>query len=613
MGAVPRGVAPLHIRAFVFWPKLSDMNLFCFTLEGSTESMYEPAYSPTVQEVRPKFQCSPALLRRRPEWGGSDPSINCSKSQSTKTKRNNVRSCFVTSALDNETIDIHSACWISSGDKKDLAHQKRDPDKDVCRTSEDTAKILGLKTDPMLQASKTAADTAESIRPRRLKKLQNLVPNTKGGQQSTSGKERSLSENYEHLTDVLSSYNPVLTCIGLGKKQKNPSAPSPSLLQPNLSHEHPEERVWSPLQTPCELCRPPQSCPETSHTFTHERWECSSALSLPRTAAWDRFETLIQELDIREPEPCLHRMARSITDLDFHQDEWSRFGRFDAFRQQWPLTMERETGRGCTMNPAGERNVTYSKQTEETSQKDSEPIKTGDTTAINVKQSGHRDVTKGHSASLESVYSSGQSSSSGVTSGSNCSSNRASLRLDEELSAPRTFCGRARVHTEFVPSPYDTESLKLQVGDVIDIISKPAMGTWTGILNNKIGYFKFIYVDLIKEETKSGDACIHELLKRFDLEEYALTLLLHGYQTAEDLVKLTEHHLIELKVTDPKHRQRLLSAVSSLHPLHPEEEVVYENMKNCPRDSGCGMVTPDDATEIHSPSEHSQTEVVTVC
>lgn len=95
------------------------------------------------------------------------------------------------------------------------------------------------------------------------------------------------------------------------------------------------------------------------------------------------------------------------------------------------------------------------------------------------------------SNSLESFYSnSGQSSSSkplqaegemltlhhnltlvlvlccsqgGVTTGSDCSSNRDSLRLEGDLMCTRQFCGRARVHTEFVPSPYDTESLKLKV------------------------------------------------------------------------------------------------------------------------------------------------------
>lgn len=39
-----------------------------------------------------------------------------------------------------------------------------------------------------------------------------------------------------------------------------------------------------------------------------------------------------------------------------------------------------------------------------------------------------------------------------------------------------------------------------QRGDVIDIISKPPMGTWMGLLNNKVGTFKFIYVDVLSDE-----------------------------------------------------------------------------------------------------------------
>lgn len=54
----------------------------------------------------------------------------------------------------------------------------------------------------------------------------------------------------------------------------------------------------------------------------------------------------------------------------------------------------------------------------------------------------------------------------GVTSGSEGSSNRDSLRLEEEVPYTGNFCGRARVHTDFVPSPYDTESLRLKVGTI---------------------------------------------------------------------------------------------------------------------------------------------------
>lgn len=54
--------------------------------------------------------------------------------------------------------------------------------------------------------------------------------------------------------------------------------------------------------------------------------------------------------------------------------------------------------------------------------------------------------------------------SGGVTSESNGSGQRDSLRLEEDGSYQGQFCCRARVHTDFVPSPYDTDSLKLKVG-----------------------------------------------------------------------------------------------------------------------------------------------------
>ncbi|CDQ65201.1 unnamed protein product [Oncorhynchus mykiss] len=110
--------------------------------------------------------------------------------------------------------------------------------------------------------------------------------------------------------------------------------------------------------------------------------------------------------------------------------------------------------------------------------------------------------------SVESLRSSlsGQSSMSGqtVSTTDSSASNRESVKSedgdDEEPPYRGPFCGRARVHTDFTPSPYDSDSLKLKRGDVIDIISKPPMGTWMGLLNNKVGTFKFIYVDVLSEE-----------------------------------------------------------------------------------------------------------------
>ncbi|XP_069723995.1 SAM and SH3 domain-containing protein 3 isoform X2 [Phaenicophaeus curvirostris] len=209
--------------------------------------------------------------------------------------------------------------------------------------------------------------------------------------------------------------------------------------------------------------------------------------------------------------------------------------------------------------------------------------------------------------------------------------------LQPEESGPAytgPFCGRARVHTDFTPSPYDKDSLKLRKGDIIGIIEKPPVGTWTGLLNNRVGSFKFIYVDIIPEETaparKSRGSSrskrlkpktLHELLERINLQEHTSTLLLNGYQTLEDFKELRETHLNELNITDPQHRAKLLTAAellldydtsepeegenseAQLSPLEPKEDI--------PRDSGCfeGSETLDnsrDEAELGAPEGQLQ-------
>ncbi|CAI9558299.1 unnamed protein product, partial [Staurois parvus] len=221
------------------------------------------------------------------------------------------------------------------------------------------------------------------------------------------------------------------------------------------------------------------------------------------------------------------------------------------------------------------------------------------------------------SESVESLYSlnSGQSSSSGVTSCSDGTSNRDSFRLDDDVPYTGPFCGRAKVHTDFTPSPYDTDSLKIKKGDIIDIIYKTPMGIWTGMLNNKIGNFKFIYVDIISEEEtpaprkivrrkskRPRPKTLQELLERFNLQEYMSSLLLNGYETLEDLKDINESHLCELNITNPEERMRFLVAIENLQDpdcgQEPDKETApltlspdicknKSELNDCPRDSGC--------------------------
>ncbi|KAJ8399377.1 hypothetical protein AAFF_G00410890 [Aldrovandia affinis] len=187
--------------------------------------------------------------------------------------------------------------------------------------------------------------------------------------------------------------------------------------------------------------------------------------------------------------------------------------------------------------------------------------------------------------SVESLRSSisGQSSMSGQTVSTTDSSvsNRESVKSEdgdnEEATYRGPFCGRARVHTDFIPSPYDTDSLKLRRGDIINIISKPPMGTWMGLLNQKVGTFKFVYVDVLGEEEKPNRAMrkrkkgrlpkpksIEELLVRVNLKEHMPTFLFNGYEDLDTFRLLEKEDLDELDIQDPQHRTVLLTAVELL-------------------------------------------------
>uniref|UniRef100_A0A3Q2XEC3 SAM and SH3 domain containing 1a n=1 Tax=Hippocampus comes TaxID=109280 RepID=A0A3Q2XEC3_HIPCM len=222
--------------------------------------------------------------------------------------------------------------------------------------------------------------------------------------------------------------------------------------------------------------------------------------------------------------------------------------------------------------------------------------------------------------SVESLRSSlsGQSSMSGqtVSTTDSSASNRESVKSedgdDEEPPYRGPFCGRARVHTDFTPSPYDSDSLKLKRGDVIDIISKPPMGTWMGLLNNKVGTFKFIYVDVLCEEEEKPKrplrrrrkgrppkpTSVEELLERINLKEHMPTFLFNGYEDLDTFKLLEEEDLDELNIKDPQHRAVLLTAVELLQEYDSKESGLSSSQEkllseglgligDSPRDSGC--------------------------
>ncbi|XP_069387822.1 SAM and SH3 domain-containing protein 3 [Paralichthys olivaceus] len=185
---------------------------------------------------------------------------------------------------------------------------------------------------------------------------------------------------------------------------------------------------------------------------------------------------------------------------------------------------------------------------------------------------------------------------------------RDSMRLEESgVSYTGPFCGRAVVHTDFTPSPYDMESLKLQKGDIIYIIEKPPVGIWTGKLNNKMGSFKFIYVNLLPDVSpparrrrcnskghrpKSKPKTLEEVLDSISLTELSSLLSMHGFQSLEDFAGLKASHLNELNITDPEQRSKILNASELLRDSEDESEAGEEENRSAeeakkPRDSGC--------------------------
>ncbi|KFO13770.1 SAM domain-containing protein SAMSN-1, partial [Balearica regulorum gibbericeps] len=327
-----------------------------------------------------------------------------------------------------------------------------------------------------------------------------------------------------------------------------------------------------------------------------------SSLFLQRTSSFGSFDRFRHHAISKTDDSAEVPELESVSDIgEGVQTKAANNGRSLGKKMRAiSLTMKKKMGKKYIK--------TLSEEMNEEGKDDSDPSSGIHTEKVSLKASD----------SMESLCSlnSGQSSSSGVTSCSDGMSNRDSLRFDDEVPYSGPFCGRAKVHTDFTPSPYDTDSLKIKKGDIIDIICKTPMGIWTGMLNNKVGNFKFIYVDIILEEEaaprkikprrgskRTKPKTLQELLDCVHLQEYASTLLLNGYETLEDLKDLQESHLIELNISNPEDRARLLSAIENLQDcdskclsfvkshemrsVSPHDGFDKSQLNDCPRDSGC--------------------------
>uniref|UniRef100_A0A3B3BIQ2 SAM domain, SH3 domain and nuclear localisation signals 1a n=1 Tax=Oryzias melastigma TaxID=30732 RepID=A0A3B3BIQ2_ORYME len=661
------------------------MNLFCFSLEGSMDSLYEAVQSsgdgppppiPSRSSSRScSRSCSPAvLLEDNTKWRGSGRCVSTDQPHTTNSNKKKRRTHISKSASDNETLDnpvCNTAVWQPAKSQEDLAHVTNKHNEEVRRTKHRTETKGGKGTNHSGTKKKEKQLLTQSVptngvitESKATVKRHHKTGKKTGGR---SGKDVSKKSHNPRVHSPSGTLSPPLgpqfldvpypsrpdKRLYLGKSSTLPSQENttpgryadmvslPGGATPThhqrWSNPGDSSPAWSTIQHTCR--RPLTEYRAYSHEFStlqSKEWKGSQQAAIIQDGSLKRD---------REPQ-LPPKVPRSATQVDLSEPNRSTsFGRFEGLRHHSSHAKPEDNGtsvlREDCESPDPHKSTGLGKKMKEISltmrrkmgKKHAKSFseETGDDTDKDPEaeheagQTGEKNSAK-TSISLESLYS-GQSSSSGVTSESNGSGQRDSLKLEEDGSYHGQFCGRARVHTDFVPSPYDTDSLKLKVGDIINIISKPPMGIWTGMLNNKVGNFKFIYVDVLEEKEEEEEApkirpqklcrrprptTLLELLERLNLEEYASALLLNGYQTVEDLLHLQEKHLIELNVKDAEHRHKLLAAAEYHYTAGDDARDTEENRSSnslqeedsdCPRDSGCFIPsecseTKDDAEQV---------------
>lgn len=126
-----------------------------------------------------------------------------------------------------------------------------------------------------------------------------------------------------------------------------------------------------------------------------------------------------------------------------------------------------------------------------------------------------------------------------------------------------------------------------QKGEIIEVINMNASGIWRGVLNNKVGNFKFANVEVLSDrEARSRGSSkwcksrerlwetrprtVEELLRRIDLPEYTMAFARNGYEDIELFKEIEPSDLDYLGIMTPDHRTRILAAVQLLHQLECE-------------------------------------------
>ncbi|XP_011136945.2 uncharacterized protein LOC105181690 isoform X3 [Harpegnathos saltator] len=133
----------------------------------------------------------------------------------------------------------------------------------------------------------------------------------------------------------------------------------------------------------------------------------------------------------------------------------------------------------------------------------------------------------------------------------------------------------------------DYASSDVQKGEVIDVVQMNKSGLWKGVVHNRIGHFKFINVEILNDRVprrgepergkwgqryRQKPGSVQELLQRMNLQEHIPVFVLNGYEDLELFRELEAADLDYLRIHQPEHRAKILTAVQLLHDLQSGSE-----------------------------------------
>ncbi|XP_064612613.1 SAM and SH3 domain-containing protein 1-like isoform X2 [Liolophura sinensis] len=215
------------------------------------------------------------------------------------------------------------------------------------------------------------------------------------------------------------------------------------------------------------------------------------------------------------------------------------------------------------------------------------------------------------------------SSLDSLDSGSNLKTNTVSRQKVPPIHLPQgPFLGFARAVRGYSPRVEERDMLQLKSGDIIQVLTITQSGLCRGVLDSRVGSFRYSHVEMITDKTlrspkkekgsrrrnskRPKPKTVEELLKRIGLEHLSAVFLLNGYDHLETFVDIVEDDLNELNIHDPEQRAKLLTAAELLidYDSPDASDGATRSDASCP--------TPSDTPSSLSPATVSSLSQATV-